>query len=112
MMPSNPGSAIGLRVWPWISVPAMPKAAPAASAVTVRGQRISRIAISETCPSGASSAWRSSAKLEVVLPIHRLIPMAAPTPAARISSELMRGVMRSIIWGLSRSARCAAGACG
>ncbi|CAM5267827.1 hypothetical protein SMICM304S_02094 [Streptomyces microflavus] len=48
--PNNPVSAMGLRVYPWISAPPTPRAAPATIARTVRGTRtvctMSRISVS------------------------------------------------------------------
>ena len=39
LMPKIPGSASGFRVWPWINVPAVPKAAPTTMPRIVRGIR-------------------------------------------------------------------------
>ncbi|MDQ1014599.1 hypothetical protein QFZ43_001148 [Streptomyces afghaniensis] len=58
--PSRPVSAIGLRVYPWISAPPTPRATPATIASTVRGTRtvrtMSRISVSRWSDSGAANS--------------------------------------------------------
>ncbi len=57
LIPRMPGSAMGLRVIPWSTVPARASAAPTISPMSVRGTRIVRItsAASEVPPCSSAS---------------------------------------------------------
>ena len=50
LIPRIPGSVSGLRVCPWMTVPAAPRAAPTSRASTVRGSRSSPMTTTSSSP--------------------------------------------------------------
>lgn len=93
--PRRPVSAMGLRVYPWISAPATPSAMPATTARTVRGTRtvctMSLISVSRWSDSGAAnSPCQTSAGLSARAPTAseaaaatRRSAASSPRPATR-----------------------------
>lgn len=86
LTPSRPGSASGLRVWPWISAPARPSAAPTSTPSRVRGIRSDRTTMSSSVPVGATSAcqtWSSgSALAPTATPATQATTSSAPSPSS------------------------------
>ena len=84
--PINPGSASGLRKYPCIAAPAMPRLAPISTARIARGNRISRITSVKAPPLSTTKARRLSTG-----------PMSAgPNTSAALKSRASRAVRTTI----------------
>lgn len=95
LTPSSPVSAIGLRVYPWISAPPTPRARPATIARTVRGTRtvctMSRISVSFWSGSGsANRPCQTSAGLNARAPTANDTAAAITRAVVRTASPTAR----------------------
>ena len=114
LTPRIPGSARGLRVWPWIRAPATPSAAPTIMARMVRGSRSSAttrwlVETSSWAPRAAgssrSAAHTSSAGMERA-PYSKLQIVPTRTSKSRAPRPRRRVVRTLMAWPPIAAAAC------
>ena len=105
-MPSSPGSASGLRVWPCIRAPATPSAMPTAIASTVRGTRSACTIVAASDPSSWNSTSTTVPRGIGRLPSARL--SSPTTPSANSSSTSPRTEPRRTDGAGAGAGRCSA----
>ena len=102
LMPRIPGSAIGLRVTACMSAPETARAAPAARAAAVRGNR-SATAAAPRSPPGPVSPCRISSRPTTLAP--KAIEHSAATttsPVSRTRTAPARRAVRGVLTGPCR----------